>query len=131
MVAKKHPKSFPAYKVHKASKRAYVWLNGKRKYLGAAGSPESHEAYNRLIAELAKNNGRVVPSILASADNDLNKTILVAHLIVEFLTAHKAIFSQAEYNQFRYALPCRRLSADRSRKAGGVYINSGRCHRRR
>lgn len=103
MVAKKHPKSFPAYKVHKASKRAYVWLNGKRKYLGAVGSPESHEAYNRLIAELAKNNGRVVPSILASADNDPNKTILVAHLIVEFLTAHKAIFTQAEYNQFRYA----------------------------
>jgi hypothetical protein len=38
-------KSVPKYSLHKASGRAYVYLEGKRVYLGKHGSEESHRAY--------------------------------------------------------------------------------------
>lgn len=41
----------PAYCVHTARNQAYVRLNGEMIYLGAPGSPESREKYNRRIAE--------------------------------------------------------------------------------
>jgi hypothetical protein len=33
--------------------QAYLYHSGKRHYLGKFGSPESHEAYDQFIAELA------------------------------------------------------------------------------
>lgn len=45
------PKSVPSYCLHKPSGRARVILDGRQVYLGAYGSPESREAYARLIAE--------------------------------------------------------------------------------
>ncbi len=41
----------PGYCVHTARNQAYVRLNGEIIYLGAPGSPESREKYDRLIAE--------------------------------------------------------------------------------
>lgn len=41
----------PSYRLHKASGQAVVTLSGRDHYLGQHGSPESREAYNRLIAE--------------------------------------------------------------------------------
>jgi hypothetical protein len=41
----------PAYCRHKASGKAVVRLEGKDHYLGEYGSDESHEAYEKLIAE--------------------------------------------------------------------------------
>ena len=41
----------PKYRLHKPTGRAVVTLNGKDHYLGVFGSPESHEAYRRKIAE--------------------------------------------------------------------------------
>jgi integrase len=41
----------PKYSLHKASGKAVVRINGKDHYLGPYGSPESREAYQRLIAE--------------------------------------------------------------------------------
>lgn len=41
----------PKYCLHKASGRAVVRIDGKDIYLGPHGSPESHEAYARRIAE--------------------------------------------------------------------------------
>lgn len=41
----------PKYCLHKASGRAVVRLSGDDHYLGTYGSEESHEAYNRLIAQ--------------------------------------------------------------------------------
>jgi integrase len=43
----------PSYCFHKASGQAVVWLDGRTHYLGTYGSPESHAAYRRLIAERA------------------------------------------------------------------------------
>jgi len=45
------PKGVPSYGHHKPSGQARVILNGKHIYLGPYGSPESREAYARLIAE--------------------------------------------------------------------------------
>ena len=41
----------PSYCRHRASGRAVVRIDGKDHYLGPYGSPESHEEYERLIAE--------------------------------------------------------------------------------
>lgn len=41
----------PAYLRHKASGQAVVYLNRRTHYLGRHGSPESHEAYERLLAQ--------------------------------------------------------------------------------
>src|SRR5438045_3477222 len=41
----------PRYCRHKASQQAVVRLDGIDHYLGPFGSPESHEAYERAIAE--------------------------------------------------------------------------------
>lgn len=43
----------PAYRLHKPSGQARVIVRGRHYYLGPYGSPESHEKYARLIAELA------------------------------------------------------------------------------
>jgi integrase len=42
----------PAYVHHKPTGQARVRINGKDHYLGKFGSPESHERYDELIAEL-------------------------------------------------------------------------------
>lgn len=41
----------PSYCRHKATGQAVVHLDGKDRYLGKYGSPESHEKYRRLLAE--------------------------------------------------------------------------------
>ena len=41
----------PSYRFHKARKCAVVTIEGRNRYLGAYGSPESYEKYARLIAE--------------------------------------------------------------------------------
>src|SRR5688500_7053113 len=57
----------PACCVHTARNQAYVRLNGEMIYLGAPGSPESKETYNRLIAEwLAAGRTYVAPEQRAS-----------------------------------------------------------------
>ena len=43
----------PKYCLHKPSGRAYLRIRGRVRYLGPHGSPESLEAYGRLVAELA------------------------------------------------------------------------------
>ncbi len=50
--------------------RAYVRLNGRRHYLGEYGSPESKEAYRRLIAEWATDSG-LEPTTSSDLTRDL------------------------------------------------------------
>ncbi len=45
------PRPLPSYRHHKPSGRAVVTLDGKDYYLGGFDSPESHQAYHRLLAE--------------------------------------------------------------------------------
>ncbi len=46
----------PSYRLHRATGRAVVTLNGHDHYLGTHGSPESHEAYRRVLQEWLANN---------------------------------------------------------------------------
>lgn len=50
----------PSYRHHRASGQAAVTLNGRDHYLGPHGSPESREAYNRVLQEWLSNN-RLTP----------------------------------------------------------------------
>lgn len=43
----------PVYKLHKSTGLARAWVNGRWVSLGKHGSPESKEAFRRLLAELA------------------------------------------------------------------------------
>jgi integrase len=64
----------PSYRLHKARNLAVVTLDGKNHYLGAYGSPESHEKYARLIAEWRANRQHLLPTAAArpAADRSLS-----------------------------------------------------------
>ena len=61
-------KAPPQYLLHKPSGRARVRLNGRDIYLGVHGTPESREAYHRIVAAWEK-NGRDAPP------NDVDLTV--------------------------------------------------------
>src|SRR5437868_586910 len=60
-------KVVPAYCFHKASGQAVVRLDGIDHDLGPHGSAESHEAYERAIAEWRARRAENVPAELATA----------------------------------------------------------------
>jgi hypothetical protein len=62
------PGKVPSYGHHKASGCAVVRLDGKDHYLGACGTPESHEEYERLIAEWRVRREEVKQTSLASSN---------------------------------------------------------------
>ena len=55
------PVPTPSYRLHKPSGQAVVTLSGKDHYLGRFGSPESRDAYDRLLAEWLANSRRPAP----------------------------------------------------------------------
>ncbi len=55
IVAEKSKNSIPKLRLHKASGRAYVVLNGRSFFVGAYGSKEAEQNYNRVIAEWLSN----------------------------------------------------------------------------
>ena len=104
MVTKKQQKTFPGYKIHKASNRAYIWYDGKRRYLGTAESAESYEVYHRLIAELAQNQMKAGLNLDKFRNTqDADKSLLMVHVMAAFLTAHQETLSKGEFSQFRLA----------------------------
>ena len=48
---KRKQKRIPSYRLHKASGRAFVELNGRRHYLGPYDNDATRQAYHRLINE--------------------------------------------------------------------------------
>lgn len=52
----------PSYSLHSASGQAVVTLNGHDHYLGKYGSPESHAAYRRFVAEWTATHRTVTAS---------------------------------------------------------------------
>ena len=51
----------PAYLRHKARGQAYVNIDGRQVYLGKFDSPESHERYRRLVAEICARPAAAAP----------------------------------------------------------------------
>jgi hypothetical protein len=49
----------PSYRLHKGSGQAFVQVQGRRHYLGKHGAAESHERYDRAIAEILTHPARM------------------------------------------------------------------------
>lgn len=102
MTLLKPRKSYPKYQIHKPTNRAFVWWQKKRVYLGPANSPESHEAYNRFIAELAQSEGQ--PQVQASKPEPVEQYQTIAELMVAFLPVVKNLVCKNEFDNIRYSL---------------------------
>ena len=75
----------PSYCPHKASGKAVVRLDGRDVYLGKHGSPESHEKYERAIAEWRiGHNGSAVSPGRSIAPNPENTVLTVNQVILAF-----------------------------------------------
>jgi hypothetical protein len=82
--------SIPKYSRHKPSGRARVRIGGRDIYLGAYGSPESKEAYNRVIAEhLAEHLAGGVPTA-RPASRPSRGPLSIAELILRYADHRKA-----------------------------------------
>jgi integrase len=89
------PKSKKPPKYSKMNKYAVVYVHGKPRYLGLYGSPESHVAYSRFVAELQANPN---PILSLSAGE---KSVTVRELTAAFLDHAKANFGYTEYSHYR------------------------------
>jgi integrase len=78
-------------------KYAVVYLHGKKIYLGLYGSPESHAAYARLVAELQANPDDVHQS-------NGKKQVTVPELAVEFLDNVQGSTNPTDYAHYRTAI---------------------------
>lgn len=70
----------PKYRHQKSRDLAVVRLNGKDKYLGKYDSPESYEAYNRVVAEWIATGGVPAPSETAPASRRTINDLLSQYL---------------------------------------------------
>jgi integrase len=86
------PKTKRPPKYCKIGKYAVVYYNGKPRYIGLYGSPESKTAYSRLVAELRSN-----PVFLPRGETD----ITVEELAYAFLDHAKATLTSAGYTHYR------------------------------
>ena len=80
-------------KYGKLNKYAVVYLQGKPKYLGIYGSPESKIAYSRFLAEIETNPAGVLPHG--------EKDITVKELTAAYLDYAKANTDPVNYSFFR------------------------------
>ena len=74
-------KSVPSYRLHKPSGQARTIIDGRHVYLGKYNSPESHQRYARLLAELAQPGRDAEP-----VTNDIPKSLLLlSQVLVKYL----------------------------------------------
>ncbi len=82
----------PKYCLHKPAGRAYVRVSRKAIYLGEYGSPESHAAYSRVVADVL--SGRPVAPHqrwTADSDDDLPR-ITVGELVAKYRSHCKSYY---------------------------------------
>lgn len=107
----------PSYCHHRASGRAVVRIDGRDHYLGPYGSPKSHAAYERLIAEwrVAQAERKSLADV-APSPAKFNLTISqVVYRYREFAKTYYAKNGEPtkEFTEMRYALrPLRELYGD-------------------
>src|SRR5262245_52175047 len=118
----------PSYRRHKASGQAVVVLGGKSFYLGKWDSPESHAAYERVVAEWLANGRRLLenhqapdgrahqPSLSRPAAQVSSPRLTVGELILAFWNHGEQHYRHAdgtptgELDNFKDALrPLRKL----------------------
>jgi integrase len=83
-------KHTPSYRLHKPTGQAVVTIGGRDHYLGAHGTQESHDRYNRLIAEWFA-RGQQLPPRPASAGG-----ITVAQLALAYLKHADAYYRRPD-----------------------------------
>jgi integrase len=66
----------PSYRHHKPSGQAVVTLDGKDRYLGRYGTPESEAEYDRLISEWLAHGRRLPAPGTAGSDLSVNEMLL-------------------------------------------------------
>jgi integrase len=69
----------PAYRLHKPSGQARVRLNGREFWLGKYGTPESREAYARLVTELSQSKDSSRSEQAGSTSPTLSIAELIQH----------------------------------------------------
>lgn len=74
--------TLPTYRYHKARDCAVVTIDGRNRYLGSYGSPESHEAYARLIAEWNSNGKQFFPTPAESSSAEQS----VGEIMLRYMT---------------------------------------------
>lgn len=83
----------PKYRLHKATGQAFVQINGRRRYLGKHGSPESEEKYRRVIAEhLAQPIAADVQSNALNGKHRTSEVITVVELCAAYWLHAKAYY---------------------------------------
>ena len=110
-----HPsRKVPSYSQHKASGQAVVRLAGVDKYLGIYGSPESHEKYQRYIAEWRASQCVVAPAD-ASSRSKQAELLTIAELCLRYRAFAESYYvadgkPTKEFVNLKYAMrPLREL----------------------
>ena len=96
----------PSYRRHKARNSAVVTIDGRNHYLGAYGSPESHEKYARLIAEWRLHSRKSPPT---TGPGQPDPTLSVNELILAYFRHVQAYYVKdgrptSEQDNIRQAL---------------------------
>lgn len=73
----------PSYCFHKASGQAVVWIDGHQHYLGTYGSPESHAAYRRIIAEWSV--ARPLVAVPNQLPTEVRADLRISELLLSYL----------------------------------------------
>ncbi len=66
----------PSYRLHKPTGQAVVTLNGRDRYLGRHGSPESRAEYDRLLSEWLAAGRKSAASAVDGSDLTVNELLL-------------------------------------------------------
>jgi len=86
-----HKIRIPTYRLHRASGRAVVTLDGQDHYLGEHNSPESHREYKRVINEWLARGG-VSPTVDKSAE------LVVNEIVVAYIRYAESYYCDAQGN---------------------------------
>ena len=87
------PKSPPSYCIHTRSNRAYTTIEGRQIQLGAASSPESQQAFDRILGEWYA-NGQQLPQEAPVANDAHRDGPSVAVLLERFWTHAQGYYSR-------------------------------------
>jgi integrase len=78
----------PSYRLHKSTGLGVVRLDGRDHYLGEHGTPASHEAYRRIIAEWTSSGIASANMSSRSRPSPGGSVLTVGELLLAFMTRH-------------------------------------------
>ncbi len=94
--------ALPAYRLHKATNRAVVYIDRREIYLGVYNSRESRRRYSELVTKLKK--GDPVGPVSAAQNAEAVVGPSVASLCLRFIAEKLPKYADAEQHSFRGAI---------------------------